>query len=107
MCPVQYTSRNLILAAGNGTPGRSSVNAKVDTWRTPKEKPRASLGGPGCASMFEGPDQELATQLERYTEVIVCVPEGASACHCNACLSTRTPIFHMFRNMLTCLLLTA
>ena len=41
------------------------MNAKVDSWRTPKEKPRASLGGPGYANMFEGPDQELAAQLER------------------------------------------
>lgn len=56
------------------------MNAKVDTWRTPKEKPRASLGGPGYASMFEGPDQELATQLERYAEVIARVPESATAC---------------------------
>ena len=56
----------MLLTGGNGTPGRSSVNAKVDTWRTPKENPRASLGGPSYASMYEGPDQELAAQLSRY-----------------------------------------
>lgn len=51
---------------GSNTPGRS-VNPKVDSWRTPKEKaaPRASLGGPTYAKVYDGPDQELSAQLER------------------------------------------
>ena len=45
------------------------MNPKVDSWRTPKEKaaPRASLGGPSYAKVYDGPDQELAEQLQRYT----------------------------------------
>lgn len=44
------------------------MNPKVDSWRTPKEKaaPRASLGGPSYAKVYDGPDQELAEQLQRY-----------------------------------------
>lgn len=43
------------------------MNPKVDSWRTPKEKaaPRASLGGPTYAKVYDGPDQELSAQLER------------------------------------------
>ncbi len=44
------------------------MNPKVDSWRTPKDKaaPRASLGGPSYAKVYDGPDQELAEQLQRY-----------------------------------------
>ncbi|DBA80450.1 TPA: Katanin p60 ATPase-containing subunit A1 [Trebouxia sp. C0005] len=52
---------------GSNTPGGRNVNPKVDSWRTPKEKatPRASLGGPSYAKVYDGPDQELAEQLQR------------------------------------------
>ena len=55
-----------VRSAGSNTPGRS-VNPKVDSWRTPKDKaaPRASLGGPTYAKVYDGPDQELSAQLER------------------------------------------
>ncbi|KAL0043533.1 hypothetical protein WJX79_007590 [Trebouxia sp. C0005] len=52
---------------GSTTPSGRNVNPKVDSWRTPKEKatPRASLGGPSYAKVYDGPDQELAEQLQR------------------------------------------
>ena len=47
----------------------------MDSWRTPKEKagPRASLGGPTYAKVYDGPDQELSAQLERcYSLAVHC-----------------------------------
>ena len=63
-------------AAGHGRPRKSvgpsrasgQVACKVSTWRNPRDKPRASGAHQqdGGRAPYEGPDQELAVQLERW-----------------------------------------
>ena len=71
MCAVTGRSSRKSMASNSRN---SNVQAKVSAWRDPKDKPQrqstnAQAATPARAGpQYEGPDQQLAEQLERWAQ---------------------------------------
>lgn len=67
------------------------MQAKVSAWRDPKDRPQRLAGTPqqqqaqANGPHYEGPDQELAAQLERQVQI---TPYCGFDCSCESALSS-------------------